>query len=319
MKLIILSPVYNDWESAKELLSLINDELSRAALTAEILFVDDGSDQPQPSSFNMVKLSAIHSVQTLQLKNNVGHQRAIAIGMSYIYEKKACDAVVVMDSDGEDKPNDIVRLVRALEAEIRPCIIFAERVSRSEGMKFSLFYHLYRWLYAKFTGHKIRFGNFSILSFSILGRIVVDPNLWNHFAASVSRSKHLLKTIPSNRGSRLFGKSKLNFTALVLHGLSAMSCYNEIIAARLLFSTLMSISFFLAGIVAIVAIKLFSTMAIAGWATYTIGILTIISLQILLISLTFMFTLLGNRKNQPFIPLRDYAYFIDRLKDENDR
>jgi len=314
MKLVILSCVFNDWESAQELLVLLNTELSGAAITADVLLVDDGSTQSRPDQLHTKNLSALRSVQVLPLRNNMGHQRAIAIGLSYIYEKKPCDAVVVMDSDGEDEPADVVRLVRALQAQPDK-IIFAERTNRSEGIIFTLFYHIYRWFFSKLTGQKIRFGNFSILPYAILGKCVVDMNLWNHYAAAIAGSKIKYDAIPSKRGKRLYGKSKLNFTALVIHGLSAMSCYNEIIAARLLFMSLVTIAIFFSCIVGIVLVRLFTQLAVAGWATYTIGLLTIISLQVLLLSTTFMFTLLGNRKNQPFIPLRDYGHFIAQMRD----
>jgi polyisoprenyl-phosphate glycosyltransferase len=314
MKLIILSCIFNDWDSAQELLVLLNSELSGAGITAEVLLVDDGSTHPRPEHLDTRGLTSFRSVQVLPLRNNMGHQRAIAIGLSYIYEKYSCDAVVVMDSDGEDEPADVVRLFHALTAQPGQ-IIFAERSNRSEGVIFTSFYHIYRWFFSRMTGQNIRFGNFSILSYSILEKCVVDMNIWNHYAAAIASSKIKYKTIPSKRGKRLCGKSKLNFTALVIHGLSAMSCYNEIIAARLLFATLAAIALIFSSIVLIILIRLFTHLAIAGWATYTIGILTIIFLQVLLLSTTFMFTLLGNRKNQPFIPLRDYAQFIAPMKD----
>ena len=314
MNLLILSCVHNDWECVQKLLVLLNGELGCAGLQASVLLVDDGSTQLKPNHLKSEGLTSLHSVQILQLRNNLGHQRAIAVGLSYVYENKPCDAVIVMDADGEDAPSDVVRLVHALKDEPKQ-IVFAERTNRSEGWLFTLFYHIYMWSFLILTGNKIRFGNFSIIPFSILDKIVVDMNLWNHYAAAIANSKLIYRTISSKRGSRLYGKSKLNFTGLVIHGLSAMSCYNEIIATRLLFSTLMTIFIYLVCIGGIVAIRLFTVLAIPGWATYTIGILTIISLQILLLSMTFIFTLLGNRKNQPFIPIRDYKNFVKELMD----
>lgn len=310
MNVTILSCVFNDWEAVEKLLVLIDVELARANLVVDILLVNDGSTQPQPKTLTADGLKTIRSLQVLPLRNNLGSQRAIAVGLSYICENKPCDAVVVMDADGEDEPADIIRLVKALQDEPEDCIIFAKRTKRSEGLLFTFFYYLYRRFFLILTGNNIHFGNFSILPFSLLNRIVVDMNLWNHYAAAMSRSRLLLKTIPSKRGKRICGKSNLNFTALVIHGLYSMSCYNEIIAARLLFMAFIAIITFAGGIIGIVAIRLFTDLAIAGWATYTIGLLTIISLQILLLSMTFMFTLLGNRKNQPFIPLRDYKNYL---------
>src|SRR3990172_1368136 len=131
MELTILSCVFNDWEAAEKILVLINMELGRANLCADILLVNDGSTQAQPETLKSDGLRSIRSIQVLQLRNNIGHQRAIAVGLTYIYEYKPCYAVVVMDADGEDEPADIVRLVKALQDEPEDCIVFAKRTKRS--------------------------------------------------------------------------------------------------------------------------------------------------------------------------------------------
>lgn len=314
MKIVILTCLYNDWASLEELLPLLDVELFQAGLTVDVCLVDDGSVEPEPKPLATKSFVAIQSVQLLQLRKNLGNQRAIAVGLAYIFEKLPCDAVVVMDADGEDRPADVVRLVQKMQSTTSSSIVFAERTKRSESFLFTLFYHVYRLVHVLLTGIGIRVGNFSIIPYTLLAGVVVDMNLWNHYAASVWMSKLPRTTIPTKRGRRLHGRSKLSFTALVVHGLSAISCYNEIISVRMLICTSIALLFLLLGVIAAVAIRVFTDWAIPGWTTYTVGILVIILLQLLLFSLVFTTNLLGGRIRQPFIPLRDYCYFIGRLR-----
>ena len=314
MKLLILTCVYNDWDCCEKLLPLLNTELDRAGLRADLLLVDDGSTEALPLSLIGRSPKAFGEVSVLHLRRNLGSQRAIAVGLCYIFENAPCDAVIVMDADGEDRPEDVTRLIQKLQSESAPTIIFAERTKRSETLLFTFFYHLYRFLHLLLTGKGIRVGNFSIVPYALLGGLVIDMNLWNHYAASVWMSRVRRSTIPSTRGRRLQGRSKLGFTALVVHGLSAISCYGEIISVRLLFCSLILLLVLLTAVAATVGIRVFTSLAIPGWTTYTVGILIVIVLQIVLLSIISTTMLLSGRIHQPFIPLRDYRHFIDQCR-----
>ncbi|MGH9427094.1 MAG: glycosyltransferase, partial [Terriglobia bacterium] len=285
MKLVILTCVYNDWVSCRELLPLLDAELNRAGLSADLLLVDDGSTQAQPQSLIPESPKALGQINVLELRKNMGSQRAIAVGLCHVFENLPCDAIIVMDADGEDRPEDVARLVQKLRSEHAPSIVFAERTKRSETLLFTFFYHVYRLLHLLLTGRGIRVGNFSIVPYALLGGLVIDMNLWNHYAASVWMSQVRRSTVPSTRGKRLHGRSKLGFTALVVHGLSAISCYSEIISVRLLFCSSIVLLFLLAAVVAAVAVRVFTNLAIPGWTTYTVGILIVIVLQIVLLSM----------------------------------
>ena len=234
---IIIACLYNDWASAEVLFKAVDLEFSRRDWNWQLVLVDDGSREGRPPDF-LNSLSSFTSKEIVVLRRNVGHQRAIAIGLSHIFETKKAETVVVMDADGEDRPEDLVRLVEAHSTLPQEKIIFAERTRRSEGAIFGFLYQIYRTLHFSLTGYKIRFGNFSIIPRKLLGCLVVDPNLWLHFAATVVSGHIPYTTIPSHRGVRLYGKSKLNFTSLVIHGLAAISCYNEIVGVRLIFCSL---------------------------------------------------------------------------------
>ncbi len=310
---VILTCLYNDWASAEALFHTVDLEFSRRGWKWALVLVDDGSAENQPADF-LHSLESFSSVEIVQLRRNVGHQRAIAIGLSHVYETKKGEAVVVMDADGEDRPEDLIRLIDALSAQRDSRIIFAERTIRSEGIVFRVLYQAYRAFHYFLTGYKIRFGNFSIIPPRLMGSLVVDPNLWLHFAATVVSGRIPYTTIPSHRGARLYGKSKLNFTGLVIHGLAAISCYNEIVGVRIIFCALGLSAVLLMVILGVFFLRMATPWAIPGWATTVVGISCVILLQSFLIVLAFISLAINSRKSHFFFPLQQYRILIDDVR-----
>ena len=307
-KLVILMPLYNDWGALSILLPALERELSAHGLRAEVLMVDDGSTVPAPPSLGENSYNAIQSVDILSLRRNLGHQRAIAMGLCYIEANRPCHAVVVMDCDGEDDPRDVPRLVTECLANERQKIIFAARARRAESLAFKFFYHLYRLVHFLLTGVKVRVGNFSVIPWPALERLVAVSELWNHYAAAVYKARLPMALVATQRGPRLAGRSHMNLVALVVHGLSAMAVFGDRIGVRLLI--VVSAGMILAGgaLIGVVAIRLFTNLAIPGWATYASGILLVILIQMLLVILVFAFGILSARDSASFIPGRDYVY-----------
>jgi hypothetical protein len=182
-------------------------------------------------------------------------------------------------------------------------------------MGFRFFYHIYRVLHRALTGVSVRVGNFSILPATFLTTLVAMSELWNHYAAAVFRSKLPFTMIPIPRGTRIAGRSRMNFTALVSHGLSAISVFGDIVGVRLLVASLAGSFLTALGIMVVAAIRIFTNQAIPGWATYTTGVLAIIMIQFITIAASFTFFMLSSRTNLGFVPLRDYALFVDEAVD----
>jgi glycosyltransferase involved in cell wall biosynthesis len=310
-ELVVLLPVFNDWAALRKLLGGLDRALASGAIEADVLVVDDGSTQPfDPSSIDP-DLRAIRRVELLQLRRNLGHQRAIAIGLSFIEaERPECLAVVLMDSDGEDAPEDVPRLIARYEQEGRRKIVFAERTKRSESRLFRVFYVLYRVAHRALTGHGVRVGNFSVIPRERLSCLVATSELWNHYAAAAFQSRQLYTTVPTRRASRLDGRSKMNFVHLVIHGLSAISVYSDAIGVRLLIATMTMIALDLAALAMTLIVRLTTDLAIPGWATTAFGVLLIILLQATMFLFVFSFMILAGRNAASFLPLRDYAYFV---------
>ena len=313
LSIVVLIPVFNDWDSAHLLLLDLDRVLQSAKLMATVLLVDDSSTTPMPDSIR-TPLSSIRRLDILELRRNLGHQRAIAVALAFVHASLPCDAVAVMDGDGEDKPSDILPLLKQFDRDQRSKIVFAERARRSEGLVFRAFYWLYRGLHCVLTGFGVRVGNFSVLPYRALDTLVVVSELWNHYAAAVFKSRLPYSTVPTTRGVRLSGRRHMQFTSLVVHGLSALSVYGDVIGVRILMLMAGLALALTCGILLTIGIRLTTHLAIPGWATFTIGILLVLIVQIAAVSVLFVFSLLASRASMSFIPLRDYAFFVKRVR-----
>ena len=302
-KIVIVTPVFNDWESFNILIKDLGIVSSKHNLYLNVIAVDDCSTIREyplnvPLGINL---------QVLRLSSNIGHQRAISIGLCEAFLKHKLDGVVVMDSDGEDKVEDIISLINNTDGS---SIVGAQRSSRTEGIKFSFFYKIYKLVFKLLSGQTMNFGNFCYIPWKRLESLVYAPNVWNHLAASILKSKIPIRKVAIPRGKRYFGKSKMNFNGLILHGLGAMSVFIELIFTRILFFLIVFISVLLLIGLVVIIIKLFTSLAIPGWTSNVAGVLTLAILQAIIIILVSAFMVLNSRSTKLFIPAKDSQYFI---------
>lgn len=293
-KIICLTPVYNDWESFAILTARIAGVFaSTPGWHAEIVAVNDGSteENDQQTQENV-------PIEIVTLKQNVGHQRAIAIGLQYINaEKSGYDYVVVLDSDGEDRPEDLMTLVSKCELHNGKKIVFAQRKKRTESWLFKTGYFFYKSLFYWLTGQKINFGNFSCIPIKLMKRIAILDNLWNHYSGSVIQSKTPFDKVLLNRGTRYAGQSKMNFTSLVLHGLSSISVYFDFLSVRILKLSLLGVGFCFVSVLGVLYVKFFTDSSIPGWTSSLILIISSIILQLFSVTLIVLLLQLSSRKN----------------------
>lgn len=312
--IVIAIPVYNDWISLVILLREIDRTMEGQGLRCSILAIDDGSLQSCSALKDQFRdFRNIQQVESLHLASNLGHQKAIALGLAYINEHLVCDHVIVMDADGEDQPNVIPRLIE-MTKDSPDSIIFAKRSRRSEGWVFRFFYALFKIAFRLLTGDVISFGNFCLIPFARLRNVVYLPEIWNHFAAGIMHAHLSFKTIPTTRGKRYIGKSSMNMVSLIIHGLSAISVYIEVLAVRLIFVSLSIISMDMIGFLVLLYIKYGTHLAIPGWATsVTMGLL-IITFQAILFLMLLLFVILNYRSIKLFIPAKDYKDYIMNIE-----
>jgi glycosyltransferase involved in cell wall biosynthesis len=309
---LCLIPVYNDWDAARLLLSQLDTVLRCQTFSLEVVLVDDASTIPCPADL-AEGLSEIAGVSVLSLRRNLGHQRAIAVGLAHAEASFAHQAVLIMDGDGEDDPRDVPRLVQRLRQTECSQIIFAERTRRSEGPLFRAGYLGYRLLHRLLTGHKVRVGNFSVVPRPLLRRLTALSELWNHYAAAVIKARLPHERLPSARAPRLAGRSRMNGVSLVIHGLSALSVFSEVIGVRLLLLTGPITITLVFAFLLVLILRLFTDLSIPGWASTVGGLALVLLLQTFLLEVCFVFMILQGRGNTTFLPARDYVHFIDQF------
>jgi len=312
-KLHVLMPVLDDWESAVQLVHRLDATDYGQESPLHVVLINDGSSKLLPKDAFQGTFSRLRGVDVLHLKRNLGHQRAISVGFVELRERLAPDdLVVVMDSDGEDRPDDVVRLIRAFDEHGGEDVIFAGREKRCESLRFRFFYGVYRALFRSLTGQMIRYGNYSVLSPGHIAKLILYPETWLNYPAAVTRSRLPFLIVPTERGRRYAGKSQMNFTSLLIHGFSSLAVFNEVIGVRLIYIVGILTTLISCGILATFYIRWFTNAAIPGWATMTTGVLLILLIQALSMGMTFIFTILGSRMHSMFIPGRDVAPFVDR-------
>jgi glycosyltransferase involved in cell wall biosynthesis len=312
-EVVILIPAFNDWPSLAQLLPRLDSVLAAHGIAADVLIVDDGSTTEPDGVAAPRAFGALKRVDVLSLRRNLGHQRAIAIGLAYVEDCLRPGAVVLMDGDGEDDPADVPRLLERLKEEGDRKIVFAERSRRSESIRFRFFYLLFKLLHFILIGKGVRVGNFSVIPRRRLASLVVVAELWNHYAAAAFRSRQPYCMIPTRRGRRYCGDSTMNFVSLVTHGLSAISVYSDVVGVRLLVASFVMVLLTLLGILSAMVVRLATDWAVPGWASYVVGILFILMVQAIMAAFVFSFVILGSRHGSSFLPRRDYSFFIGSL------
>jgi polyisoprenyl-phosphate glycosyltransferase len=214
-----------------------------------------------------------------------------------------------MDSDGEDRPEDVVRMLSTFRADPGG-IVVAKRAERSEGPLFRVFYGLYKALFSALTGKVIDFGNFCLIPRALLGRLVFMPETWNHLAAAIVRSRLKIHRLETRRGTRYAGRSHMNLVQLMIHGLSAISVLSDAVFVRVLILAALSSSLAVMGIAVTVALRLFTELAVPGWASNVVGTMLLILFQTVLLAAAAAFLLLGSRSGLFFIPASDAQRYV---------
>jgi polyisoprenyl-phosphate glycosyltransferase len=301
-EVVVLTPVFNDGESLCALLNELDQVWLPDYGRLRVVVINDGSSEPVIENSLSARYQQINQIEQVNLVCNVGHQRAIAVGLCHVMTWPSVTEVVVMDADGEDRPGDIGALLRALRAQPAIDVVFAERARRSESLVFRAGYQAYRALHWLATGIAVRFGNFSVLRPAAISALVYQSALWNHYAAAVVRARIPFSRVPLARGSRYAGTSKLNVPQWVAHGFSALSVFYDLVCARV------------ASVVVLLLVGLNAGCALA-WASghlQPVYALTVASISLLLGLGLFLqvIALVALRSSATVVPARDARNWI---------
>lgn len=301
----VVTPVYEDQESFAELCRRLAEVQRQSGMRFYLIAVDDGSLAAPP------RLASIETAglpgEILRLARNVGHQSAIAIGLARAYSMPNLAACVVLDSDGEDEPAAIPGLLQAAAAPSADVAV-AERAKRSETLTFQAFYSVYKRLFRIATGQVLRFGNFMALSPVALERLSGMYETSTHVAAAVVKAKLRRADVPTDRGVRYAGHSKMNFPSLVLHGMRAVMVFSDLVLTRMALALVAMAAAVVAIVVAAVTMR-FLGMTTPGWVTIVTGFALSLFLQTgLFTMITLIVSSLGRVDTPPRVRERALEY-----------
>lgn len=310
-RIAVVVPILDDWECLAFLAAGLRERLGGAGWAPWIVAVDDGSRQTEEAA------AATGASVVVRLSRNVGHQRAIAIGLDYVLRESGCEAIAVMDADGEDRPDDLPSLVAALDG--RPGrIVVASRRRRSEGKRFVMSYKAYKSLFRLLTGERVDFGNFTVMGRMAASRLVAMHELWLNLPGTVMRARLDLVRVPTDRGRRYAGRSRMNLVGLIVHGMSAVGVFAERAFTRALIAIGGLAGAMLAAFLAALALKAFG-LATPGWLTTIAVALVIVLAQTAMIMLCGLLVVFGNASNvalAPVVTARTLIAGVDRIAAE---
>ena len=229
MKIKILIPVYNDWQSVFKLLNEIDQNILNIDHEISVIVVNDASNHDRDNENR--NYQNIHSVKILNMRINQGHARCIASGLKYIFDKEDFDYVIPMDGDGEDRPEEIKEFIKKIKDSNNKAIV-GQRIKRSEGLIFNICYQIHKLITFTFTGKSIKFGNFTCLPKTVVEKMINEKATWNSFSGSLTKIDNNFLSIPSIRGLRYFGPSKMSFLNLLKHSLSIISVFRKTVLIR---------------------------------------------------------------------------------------
>jgi len=236
-KIKILIPVYDDWQSVFKLLENINLEVSKSDCEFSIIVINDASNENRPE--HSIDLDNLKSVEIINMKENRGHARCNASGLKYMNEKVDFDYIIPMDGDGEDRPEELSLLIKKIK-DYPNLVVTADRVKRSEGSIFKFCYLVHKYVTFIFTGQSIKFGNYTCLPKFVVSKMANEPATWSSFSGSLAKIAKDRMSIPSERGTRYFGSSKMSFINLLKHSLSIIAVFKSRLLIR---STLFLIAY----------------------------------------------------------------------------
>ena len=295
MKIIFVIPTYNDWESLK----ILSGQLKEISIKEnwndpELIIVNDSSTQELKTNPNPFALKS----KILNLFSNQGNQKAITIGLSYINENiKDYDYVIIMDSDGEDKPSDVVRLIKETKKNEMKKIVLSLRAKRNEGPVYILFYMIYKILFKLLTGENINLGHFSCIPKNLLKKVLSVPGIWTHYVAAIIKSKLSFTSVVCDKGARISGVTNQNKNMLLFHGFASMTVYIEVIVLRFLLISLAGMFLIIVSIGLVFYFKLSGLIPTLNWATNVSIGLAIIFVILTLIFFLSLLTLLNKNLN----------------------
>ena len=141
MKHFIVIPLFNDWKSLDKLLVKLDKYLKDIKnIKTEVLVINDNSSEK--TDLKKRRYRNIKNIKVISLNKNFGSQIAIVAGLNYLKKIKRNFYVTVMDSDGEDSPNQVSTMLKNA-IDYQDFVITSNRIKRKESFLLIFLYKIH--------------------------------------------------------------------------------------------------------------------------------------------------------------------------------
>lgn len=289
-RVFVVCPVYRDARAFVELRRRLIDALAGFAVPRDLRFVavDDTAGED-------TEMAAVADARTevITPPYNLGHQGAIVFALRELVPSLAPDDVVVtLDSDGEDRPEDLPALLTPLVEHLDDLhlVALARRTRRKEPFGFRLSYLAFKLVFRVLTGTVVRSGNFAAMRGALVKASIGHPSFDQCYSSSLVSLPFRRRDVPLPRGTRLAGESRMNFFKLVTHGMHMLMPFLERIAVRCLLVGGAGLGLGAAGLALLLLNTLAGVPPLPGWLAPLVVIDLLGSVIGLLTSLTLFAT-----------------------------
>ncbi len=234
----ILIPSFNDWLSLNKLLFYLNKNFKEVKGNFRVVVVNDCSTEKV--NLKIKNFKNIKNIKILNLRRNVGSQKAIYIGLKYIKKINYKSIIAILDSDGEDNPFKLKKLIN-LAIKKNKSIILAKRSKRTENIFLQFLNHIRLLATFFLTGKYINFGNFSAFSSENLKGILSNNNLWFAYSSGILKNCKSLEFVNIKKKKRYYGESKVNLAFLLTHSMKIICVFKKEIFLRSFFAVILLI------------------------------------------------------------------------------
>jgi glycosyltransferase involved in cell wall biosynthesis len=315
--LSVVAPLFNEQDTVSELVRRVVQACRSLGVSFEFVVVNDGSTEETLP--RLVALSRdTPELRVIALLRNFGHMPALSAGLS----AARGDGVVVMDGDLQDPPELVPKLVAEWRAGAD--VVYGLRSERKEPIVRRAATAVFYWLLGLVSETKIpkQVGTFGLMDRRVVDVLNAMPETNRYFAGLRAWVGGKQSFVPYVREQRGKGESRVGFRGLCRLGRTALISFSKVpLRYASFFSLLCGFILFTIGVVAM-AIRLFSNLAIPGWATYTtmIGMMGFVQSVVLAIISEYVAVIFDEVKGRPLFLIREeFAHGERQVPDEDSK
>lgn len=311
----VVVPLFNEEEVLSELMRRVEESARSLQVPFEIVAVNDGSsDNTLPLLMEISR--RLPELRIINLFRNFGHMPALSAGLSLAKG----EAVVAMDGDLQDPPELIPQFVAKWRTGAD--IVYGLRTHREESFFQRKATALFYWLLAKLSERPIpkQAGTFCLMNRTTVDLLNRMPERDRYFAGLRAWVGGTQSFVTYERPPRAAGKSRVGTAGLIRLGKTALFSFSKIpLRYASLFSLLFGLALFVVGLTAIVK-RLFTNLAIPGWATTTtlLGMIGFVQSLLWAIMSEYIATIFDEIKARPLFIVREEIVGGQTVQAEND-